>query len=263
MQLFDTHCHIHEPDYPKAALGLSQAQEADVVGCVCIGTDLKTSCQAVSFAEQNSAFNVYAAVGIHPHEAGQNLSLAEQTYSSLADLAKSPRVVAIGEFGFDFFYNSREEALNEQLSLAERHFQLAQELDLPIVLHLREGFEEFFDLIKKYPNITGVIHSFSADRKTLKRLLNLSNNFYIGLNGIMTFSKDAEQLAAAREVPLNRLVLETDAPFLTPPPHRGKINSIRNVRLVAEFLAELRGESLADLAKITTQNAQKLFRINL
>jgi TatD DNase family protein len=262
--LIDTHCHIHEPDYPDALATIIEAKSSGVEKYICVGTDLKTSQQAVEFAKKYKEYGVFAAVGIHPHEATSDkldLSLAESTWQKLEELANEPEVVAIGEFGFDFFYHKPAEVLEGQLSLARMHLELAKKVSKPVILHIREAFEPFFDLISSYPEVSGVIHSFSDSASNVKKILSLPGNFMFGLNGIMTFTKDSGQLEAAQLIPLERLVLETDSPFLTPPPNRGRINTVKSVRAVAEFLAGLRGEDLALLAAATTNNAQKLFKI--
>lgn len=262
--LIDTHCHIHEEDYPDALKAIQEGASLGVTKFICVGTDLESSKKAVQFAKKYKKYGAYAAIGIHPHEATdekieQNLN--QNTWQELNDLAKEPEVVAIGEFGFDFFYHKESDTKNNQTELAKRHLQLAEELGLPIILHVREAFEPLFDLIKEFPGIKGVVHSFSDTPDYLNQILNLPNNLYIGLNGIMTFTKNPKQLESAKAVPLERLVLETDSPYLTPPPERGKINSIKNTLQIAKFLSELRGEEVEHFCEATTANSEKLFSI--
>lgn len=264
LNLIDTHCHIHGEEYNNALAVLKEGEEAGVASCICVGTDLVSSKNAVKFSQKHSNHGVYSSVGIHPHEAIEEKIddvLSDQTWQELEDLAKQHRVVAIGEFGFDFFYHKEEEARAHQTKLARKHLELATKLNLPVILHIRDAFQPFFELITEFPNIRGVIHSFSDTPENLEKVLKLPNNFYIGLNGIMTFSKSPEQLQAAKDVPLSRLVLETDSPYLTPPPERGKINSIKNTKLIAEFLSDLRGENLEHFCASTTANAKELFSI--
>jgi TatD DNase family protein len=172
-------------------------------------------------------------------------------------LAAESKVVAVGECGLDFYYNhsphdAQERALRRQIELALRH-------DLAMVFHVRDAFREFWPIFDEYAGIRGVIHSFSSNPEDVEQII--KRGLYIGLNGIMTFSKSDEQLLAAKAVPLDRLVLETDAPYLTPNPYRGTICEPKHVRVTAEFLAALRGETLQPLAKVTTANAQNLFRL--
>ena len=166
-------------------------------------------------------------------------------------------VVAVGETGLDYYYehSSRE----DQKKLLRFQLDLASEYDLPLIFHIREAFEDFWKIFDEYKNIKGVVHSFSSGTEDLEQVL--SRGLLVGLNGIMTFSKKAEQLDAARQVSLSSLLLETDAPFLTPVPFRGKIGEPKYVRVTAEFLAGLRGESLQEIADATTKNAHKLFKL--
>jgi TatD DNase family protein len=172
--------------------------------------------------------------------------------------------VAIGEFGLDYYYENS--SMEDQQKALRYQLELAASSNKPCVFHIRDSqkqggsaFDDFWPIFDEFTGIKGVIHSFSAGEKELKECL--KRGLYIGLNGIMTFSKDDKQLAAAKAVPLNRLLLETDAPFLTPAPKRGTINEPANVELVAEFLSRLRGESVAMLAEATTGNAHALFGI--
>ena len=270
MQLFDTHCHIHEAvdnfdtesetqvrwkragDLTPDAM-IANAAEAGVTRLICVGTTLADSELAVDFARTRPA--VWASIGVHPHEAKDHPAAATQ--KTFGVLAAKPKVVAVGECGLDYFYAhsskaDQETALRFQIELALAHV-------LPIIFHVREAFGDFWPIFDEYKHIRGVIHSFSAGQRELEQIL--QRNLYVGLNGIMTFTKILEQLAAAKAVPLERLVVETDAPFLTPAPERGKICQPKHVRVIAEFLANLRGESLETFAQTTTQNAHDLFGI--
>jgi TatD DNase family protein len=263
-QFIDTHCHIHEDDYPEVLKVLKEARKNGIKAFICVGTDLESSKKAVSFAKKYKEYGAFASIGIHPHEATREkieANLEKKIWNELEKLAKEPEVVAIGEFGFDFFYHKEKEARVNQTKLAQKHLELAAKLNLPLILHIREAFNPFFEIIKDYPSLKGVVHSFSDTDTKLKQVLALPNNLYIGLNGIMTFSKSPQQLQAAKDVPLKRLLLETDSPYLTPAPLRGKINSINNTPLIAEFLSDLREESLEDLSAATTANSKRLFKI--
>jgi TatD DNase family protein len=264
LQITDTHCHIHEKDYPDAKKSIQEAQSVGITNFICIGTDLESSKIAVQFSKDHKKEGAFAAIGIHPHEATEEklkLNLSRKVWDELEELAKQPEVVAIGEFGFDFFYHDPKELTSNQMELARRHLQLASKLNLPVVLHVRNAFNPFFELIRDFPEVSGVIHSFSDQPEILKRILSLENNFYIGLNGIITFTNDSGQLQSAKNVPLERLVLETDAPYLTPTPLRGTINNIKNTLIIAQFLSDLRGEELEKLCEVTTSNAKRLFKL--
>lgn len=269
LQLIDTHCHIHEAadkfvgesetrsrwerarDLTPDKM-LQNAAEAGVTRVICVGTTLRDSEVAVDFVQKRP--NTWASIGIHPHEANKYIG-EPKLLKRFAALADKPKVVAVGECGLDYFYTHSPKA--DQEKILRFQIELALEHNLPMIFHVREAFGDFWPIFDEYKNIRGVIHSFSADQKVLEQIL--QRNLYVGLNGIMTFTKIPEQLEAAKAVPLERLVLETDAPFLTPAPYRGKICEPKHVRATAEFLANLRSEALSELAEVTTQNASDLF----
>lgn len=270
LELTDTHCHIHEAvkdavlatetraryekagPLPDPVEIVKRAREASVTRLICVGTALEDSQVAVRFVQGRTG--LWASIGLHPHEAKLYVGKTE-TLEQFAALADQPKVVAVGECGLDYYYThspkaDQEKILRFQIELAVRH-------KLPLIFHVRDAFEDFWPIFDEYPGLRGVIHSFSATRKELDDIL--SRGLYVGLNGIMTFTKNDAQLAAAKAVPLDKLLLETDAPFLTPLPDRGKMCEPRHVRVTAEFLADLRGETLDELAAQTTKNAQEAF----
>lgn len=250
MELVDTHCHIHEPDYalPEKE-ARQQADSAGVTRLICVGTDETTSAQAIAFAEDKD--RVWASIGLHPHDA----KLGNDSFVALARLLPNSKVVAIGECGLDYFYNHSDK--KDQFAALEYQMQLAQDNDLPMIFHVRDAFDDFWPIFDNFSDIRGVVHSFTATTTELDQAL--TRELYIGLNGIMTFTKDEKQLAAARAVPLDSLLLETDSPFLTPKPIRGTINQPKNISIIADFLVSIRSESLPVLAAATTHNAHQLF----
>lgn len=257
MELVDTHAHLHFDSYPlDSDEVLSDAIRASVTRVICVGTTLVDSQKATDFA--SSRDNVWVAVGIHPHEAAEFIAKesAKAEFEALI-LQKTKKTVAVGEIGLDYFYEHSPKAAQKEL--LEFQLNLAQKSNLPLIFHVRDAFEDFWPIVDQFSGLQGVIHSFSASKPQLDQIL--SRGFYVGLNGIMTFTKDKEQLEAAKAVPLNRLLLETDAPYLTPAPYRGKVCKSEHVRVTAEFLAALRGESLEDLARATTHNARQLFNL--
>ncbi len=255
LEFVDTHCHIHSANYDlDVQETIEAAQKAGVTRLICVGTDLEDSQRAVEFAKKNDGCS--AVIGIHPHEAKRYIS-NNQELETFRQLAKDDKIVAVGECGLDYYYHHSPK--QDQEALLRLQIELALKHDLPLIFHVRHAFEDFWQVVDSYPKVRGVIHSFSAHQKELEEAL--TRGFYIGLNGIMTFSKDEQQLAAARQVPLEKLVLETDAPFLTPIPYRGKICQPKHVVTTAEFLASLREEPLTQLSAATTQNAIDLFHL--
>lgn len=247
--LFDTHCHIHESYELPINEVLARSEEAGVSNYVCVGTNEESSQQAIEFADTHT--DAYAAIGVHPHD-------TKDGYAKINDLATaSSKVVAIGEIGLDYFYTNspREvqiEALKAQIEVALAH-------DLPIIFHVREAFDDFWPIFDSYKGIRGELHSFTDSAENLQKALD--RGLLIGVNGISTFTKDEIQKKTFDSVPLDRLLLETDAPFLTPTPLRGKINEPAYVKLVAEYHANRRGISFEEIAAATTTNARALFNI--
>lgn len=246
----DTHCHIHEVDFPlPISEVLVRAKEAGIGKLICVGTGEPSSKAAIAFAEAHE--NTWASVGVHPHD-------TKDGYSGIAKLAgSSDRVVAVGEIGLDYFYTHSPKEL--QIQALKDQIEVALAHDLPIIFHVREAFDDFWSIFDAYPGIRGELHSFTDSKENLDKAL--SKGLYIGVNGISTFTKNDAQKAMFDSIPLDHLLLETDAPFLTPAPFRGKVNEPAFVRNVAEYHANRRGISLQEIADATTANAEKLFAI--
>ena len=250
--MVDTHCHIHEQNYALDVIDvIANASVNDVTKLICVGTTLDDSKIAVEFANKRS--NIWASIGLHPHDSKLGLS----AYEDLQKIVKKDKIIAIGECGLDYFYNHSSKI--DQISALEFQIDLAINNDLPMIFHVRDAFDDFWPIFDNFKGIRGVVHSFTASKKDLDKAL--SRGLYIGLNGIMTFTKDQSQLDTAKAVPRDRLVLETDSPFLTPSPLRGKVNQPSNIKIIAEFLSSLRGETFNQLALQTTLNSERLFRI--
>lgn len=277
LDLFDTHCHTHEmvrritPVYDKwhedaaklARDGLERtpetvmaaAIEAGVTRMVCIGTSLADSQLAIEFVAERE--NMWASIGIHPHEAG--VALAEGHLDALRGLAGADKVVAVGECGLDYFYeHSPREA---QITVLKAQIELALEHGLPLSFHVREAFDDFWPIFESYrgAGLRGVLHSYTDSVANLERAV--KHGLHFGVNGIATFARDEAQIVMYRTIPRELLLLETDAPFLTPVPFRGTVCESKHERVTAEFLAGLREENLEDLASATTANARALFEV--
>jgi TatD DNase family protein len=247
--LVDTHCHIHEPF--KLPLGevLQRAEEAEVTQMICVGTDEESSRQAITFA--NSHDNAFASIGVHPHETNKG-------YEGIATLAQSSEgLVAIGEVGLDYFYTHSPK--ETQIEALKAQIEVALQYDLPIIFHVREAFDDFWPIFDSYAGIRGVLHSFTDSQENMQKAI--EKGLYIGVNGISTFTKDEVQKAMFDAIPLDRLLFETDAPFLTPSPYRGKVNEPAYVKVVAEYHAQRRGISLKEIATASTTNARALFHL--
>lgn len=251
--MIDTHCHIHDPEFEfDQAKVLDNARNAGVNTLVCVGTSAEDSQNAVKFAQANQ--NVYASVAQHPHDAQHFKDAEKQILRSLADQKK---VVAVGECGLDYYYSHSSKV--DQESALHWHFQLAQEFKLPMLFHIRDAFEDFWPIFDQYPGVTGLVHCFTATKTELEQAL--ERDLYVAFNGIMTFTKDERQLEALRAAPLEKIVLETDAPFLTPKPFRGKVNEPMYVAEVAKFISQFRNIPLDELVAKTDENAHNLLGI--
>ncbi len=230
------------------------ATQEGVTRLICVGCTLHDSQAAIKFAEAHDG--VWASIGLHPHEGSQYVD-DHLSLQKFRDLASHPKVIAIGETGLDYYYEHSPRAV--QIKLLKFQLDIAVEHDLPLIFHVRDAFSDFWPIFDAYKGLRGVVHSFTASVKEVEEIV--SRGLYIGLNGIMTFTKNAEQLEAAKAIPINRLLVETDAPYLTPVPFRGTICQPKHVRVTAEFLGGLRGESLETLSAATTANAKRLFKL--
>jgi TatD DNase family protein len=257
--LFDTHTHLDDARYQDDRDAMvERAHAAGVDACVTIGCDLTTSRSAVALADCYPT--VYASIGVHPHEVKH---ISDGWYDEFRRLAKHTKVVAYGEIGLDYHYNHSDP--EEQRERFREQIQLAHELRLPVIIHTREAQEDTIAILKeeRAQDIGGVFHCFSGDAWLAKRALELG--FYVSFSGILTFQNATILREIAKTVPLDRLLIETDCPYLTPVPHRGKRNEPAFVALVAQQLALLRDDepemSVETIGELTTSNAKRLFKI--
>ena len=248
--LVDSHCHLHDSEFYADNREKIYGQCAsELAAMICVGTDVRSSREAVEFCATHA--KCFPVVGIHPHDSKDN-DVAE-----IRELIEKHRdeIVGIGEIGLDYYYDHsprerQAEVLREQLVLA-------REFNLPVSFHVREAFDDFWPIIDEFPEVCGVIHSFTDTRENYKEAV--KRGFFIGINGVSTFTKDEEQQQLYAEIALEEIVLETDAPFLTPKPFRGKMNIPAYVGRVAEHQAMQKDVSPEVVMRITTQNAEKVF----
>jgi TatD DNase family protein len=252
MTLIDTHCHIHWKDYGlDAEEVIERAHDTGVAKMICVGTDEETSKLAIEFSKEHPG--VYATVGVHPHYASLSIGdldgLVKQNLTS---------IVAIGEVGLDYYQNQNSH--EDQIKLLRQQIQLALKYNLPIIFHVREAFDDFWPIFDEFTGVRGVLHSFTDSAENLQK--GLDRGLYIGINGYSTFIKDEAKKAMFSSVPVGKMLLETDAPFLTPAPFRGKmINEPAYVRNVAEYHGEIHNLGLDEISAITTENARELFNL--
>jgi TatD DNase family protein len=257
--LVDSHCHVAEPEFDADRDDVLARAAANGVGTlVCVGATgpAEANAPAVALANRTAPLRIVATVGIHPHTASTGDDAA---FALLERFAQAPGVVGLGETGLDFHYDLSPRPA--QRAAFARTVQLARALDRPLVVHVREAHAEAADLLRTEgaSAVGGVIHCFTGDRHDAGRYLDLG--FHVSVAGIVTFRNADALRDAVRAVPLDRLLIETDAPFLAPVPHRGKRNEPAHVRVVAETVAAVRGEPFDAVAAATTANALRLFRL--
>ena len=257
--LIDSHVHLDDPRYNNDRDQVFQrASDSGIEAFVTIGCDLATSQAAVRLAEYDD--NVFSTIGVHPHESKEILN---DWYDEFRRLAQHPKVVAYGEIGLDYHYDHSPREVQRQRF--REQVQLAKELHLPIVIHTREAQEDTIAILKEEgaADVGGVFHCFSGDACLAKDALDLG--FYLSFSGVITFKNASMLREIIKTVPLDRIMVETDCPYLTPVPHRGKRNEPAFVRYVAETIADLLGNnspsSFEKIAYATVQNTKRLFKI--
>jgi TatD DNase family protein len=256
MDLIDSHCHIYGEEFAgDLAAVMERAKEAGITTMIAVGADLESSRQAVALAEAND--NIYCSVGIHPHDAE---GVTEEQYQTVRDLALSSRkVVAIGEVGLDFYRDRSPRAAQEEVF--RRFIRMARELSLPLIIHDRDAHDRIMAILKEEQacEVGGVLHCFSGDLEMAQECISLG--FRISIPGTVTYPSNEALREVVRGVKVEHLLVETDAPYLTPVPKRGKRNEPAFVRYTAERVAELKGLTLEDVGRITSFNVRKLFGI--
>ena len=254
--LFDSHCHLNDEKLlPNIDEVIKSANEAGVTHFLVIGWDKESSFKAVELAELYE--NVYAAVGFHPENI---FDVSEEDFNETLELYKHPKVVAIGEIGLDYHWTKEPEKRELQKKYFIRQVEFANEHKLPISIHNREAFEDCLSILKEHkPLYGGVMHCYSGSVELLKDVLDLG--LYIGLDGPLTFLNAKTPKEVCENVPLDRLLLETDCPYLSPHPLRGTINEPRNLGLILDEVARLKNLSKKHIADVTFKNTCNLFHV--
>lgn len=250
--LIDTHCHIHDHEFytAEAAEEVYGRAIAANVAMLCIGTSQPDSRAAVEFATTHD--KTWAVVGVHPHEAKDGVAVIGEILAE-----NHAKTVGIGEIGLDYYYDNSARDL--QIAALEQQLQWAVDYNLPVSFHVREAFEDFWPILDNFHGIRGTLHSFTDSQANLDK--GFERGLFVSVNGISTFTKDLAQQQLFAAIPLEKLLLETDAPFLTPKPYRGTINEPAFVSEVAKHHAAIRGIGPDTVAKATTANALSLFAL--
>jgi len=247
--LIDTHSHIYYDQY-KDDLDevINRALDNGVGKIICVGVDLETSIESLEIA--NKYDNIFCTVGYHPHESNKT---NKNYLDELEMMCKEPKVLAVGEIGLDYYYKHSD--IETQKRCFREQIELANSLDFPVVIHNRESDNDLYKILKTYTP-KGVIHCFASNTEFATKIINLG--LMLSFTGIITF-KNSNLYDVVRSIPLSSLMVETDSPYLTPEPYRGKRNEPSNVSIVAEKIAEIKGIPITDVIKQTTLNALKLF----
>lgn len=246
----DTHCHIYKEYYENIEEVLKNAKKSNVNRMINNGCDKKSNEEVLELTKNYE--NIYGAIGIHPENIEE---YKEEDLKWIEENLKQSKIIAIGEIGLDYHYT--KENKTEQIKLLERQLKIAERYHLPVIIHSREATEDTINTLKKY-KVTGVIHSFSGSLETAKIYIKMG--YLLGINGVITF-KNSKLKEVIKEIPLENIILETDSPYLTPEPFRGKKNEPARIKEIAEFICDLKGISLEDLATITNHNIKRIFDI--
>jgi TatD DNase family protein len=254
--LFDTHVHLNAEQFSEdldEVIDRAKAEGVDYM--VVVGFDRPTIIKAMELVEEYDF--IYASIGWHPVDA---IDMREEDLLWIEELAKHPKVVAIGEMGLDYYWDKSPKEIQQEVF--RKQIQLAKKVKLPIVIHNREATADIITILKEEnaAEVGGIMHCFSGSVEVAKECVDM--NFYISLGGPVTFKNAKKPKEVAQEIPLDKLLIETDCPYLAPHPHRGKRNEPSYVKLVAEQIAELKDISYEVVSSVTTENAKKLFGIN-
>lgn len=254
--LFDTHAHLNAEQYNEdLEQVIERAKSEKVEKIVVVGFDRPTITRAMELIEEHDF--IYAAIGWHPVDA---IDMTDEDLAWIKDLSQHEKVVAIGEMGLDYYWDKSPKDVQKEVF--RRQIALAKEVNLPIVIHNRDATEDVVTILKEEgaAEVGGIMHCFTGSLETAKACMEM--NFYISFGGPVTFKNAKKPKEVVKEIPSDKLLIETDCPYLTPVPFRGKRNEPSYVKYIAEQIAELREISFEELAELTTKNAKKVFRIN-
>lgn len=251
MKLVDTHCHLDSEEYKDDLESVLNMVEKEMEYCVNIGCDMESCKDSINLAQKYDY--IYATVGIHPIYISK---ITEEDMRLLESYLSLDKVVAIGEIGLD--YHWMKDSKDVQKEWFRRQMDLARKYNKPVVIHSREAMEDTLEILKEYPDVKGVIHCYPGSLESAKEII---DRYYLGIGGVLTFKNAKKMVDVVKGIPLDRMVLETDSPYLTPVPHRGERNTPINVKYVAEKIAEIKGIDVEEVYRVTVENSKKLYGI--
>lgn len=251
MKIIDSHVHLNLSQFDEDRDEVLKRVEEKLDFVVNIGFDLESSEKGVEYADKYSF--VYATIGFHPDEIE---GYSDEAEKKLEELAKNPKVLAIGEIGLDYHWMTRPK--EEQWEIFRRQLRLARKLNKPVVIHTREAMEDIINILNEFPDITGILHCYPGSVETAKRMV---DRFYLGIGGVLTFKNARKLVEVVSEIPIEKLVIETDCPYMAPTPYRGQRNEPIFTEEVAKKIAELKNMSYEDVVRITNENTRKAYRM--
>ena len=251
MKIIDSHVHLNLSQFDEDRDEVLKRVEEKLDFVVNIGFDLESSEKGVEYADKYSF--VYATIGFHPDEIE---GYSDEAEKKLEELAKNPKVLAIGEIGLDYHWMTRPK--EEQWEIFRRQLRLARKLNKPVVIHTREAMEDTINILNEFPDITGILHCYPGSVETAKRMV---DRFYLGIGGVLTFKNARKLVEVVSEIPIEKLVIETDCPYMAPTPYRGQRNEPIFTEEVAKKIAELKNKSYEDVVRITNENTRKAYRM--
>ncbi|MGL5615237.1 MAG: TatD family hydrolase [Sarcina sp.] len=253
-KIFDSHAHYHSEQFDEDREALiEELKKENVVYIMDCGADIEGSKKAVELAKENEIF--YAAVGIHPTEA---FDVTDESIEKIRNLAKNEKVKAIGEIGLDYYWEENPSTSDQKIAF-RRQMALAEELNLPVIIHDRDSHNDTLEVIKDFPNVKGVVHCFSGSAEMAKECV--KRGYYIGITGVITFNNAKKIIKVCEEIDIEKILVETDAPYMAPVPMRGKRNQSNYIEYVIEKIAEIKNMEAEEVSRITIENAKKLFNI--
>ena len=251
MKIIDSHVHLNLSQFDEDRDEVLKRVEEKLDFVVNIAFDLESSEKGVEYADKYSF--VYATIGFHPDEIE---GYSDEAEKKLEELAKNPKVLAIGEIGLDYHWMTRPK--EEQWEIFRRQLRLARKLNKPVVIHTREAMEDTINILNEFPDITGILHCYPGSVETAKRMV---DRFYLGIGGVLTFKNARKLVEVVSEIPIEKLVIETDCPYMAPTPYRGQRNEPIFTEEVAKKIAELKNMSYEDVVRITNENTRKAYRM--
>lgn len=253
--IFDSHAHYDDDSFDGDRDEIiKQINQSGVIGVMNCGASLQGARDSVKLSEKYSFF--YSAVGIHPENAYE---LNKESLLEIKELTKNSKVKAIGEIGLDYYWEENPPR-EQQKEVFRKQMELAEELNLPVIIHDRDAHKDTLDIIKEYPEVKGVVHCFSGSLEFANECIKLG--YYIGFTGVITFKNAKKILEVAKEIPLDKMLVETDCPYMAPVPNRGKRNQSDYIKFIIEKISEIRDVDRKELSKIFINNTKKLFNID-